>query len=135
MTEARDNRDAPFVLAGVFQEGSPVPGERGAPNAFAYRFAWKSVYCPVVLCGGMQACSARTLIHNYFPLNLQSFLRGISPFGTVSPEHLLRFPIKWKQPVGSYMLQFLLLLACSSQVLRGQSSGDSISSRDALLET
>lgn len=132
MTEARK---APLVLAaGVLQEGSPVPGERGTPNTFAYRFARKSTCCPVVLHREMQACSICTSIHNYFLLKLCSFHRGIIPFGTVSPEHLLHFLIKWKQPVGNYLLQFLLLLACSSQGLHGQLFGDSISSKDALLE-
>lgn len=117
-----------------FAGRQPCPGERGTPNAFAYRFARKSTCCPVVLRREMQACSTRTSIPKYFLLKLRSFCRGIIPFGTVSPEHLLHFLIKWKQPVGNYLLQFLLLLACSSQVLHGQSFGDSISSKDALLE-
>lgn len=102
-----------FCVWGVFRERSPVPGEQGAPEAFAHRFAWTSMCCPVVLCHGAQACSTHTLIHNYFLLNLQSFGRGIILFGIVSPEHLLFFLVKWKQSVGNYLLQFLLLLACS----------------------
>lgn len=83
-----------FRVGGRSPAASPVPGERGAPNAFAYRFAWRSVCCPVMLCRGMRACSTCTLIHNSFLLNLQAFHRGFIPFGTVSPEHLLRFSDK-----------------------------------------
>jgi len=127
VTGAGGSRNAPLVsVGGRFAGRQPCAGERAAPTASARRFAWKSMSCPGVLCHGVQACSTRTLIHNYFLLNLQPFRRGMIPFGTLSPEHLLHFPMKWEQP---------LLLACSSWVPHGQSCGDSISSRDAPLET
>lgn len=104
-----DHTDIPVILHGGGQRypkrilcaGGCFPGcARAVGSTQRLRgLHGKSVCCPVAPCRGMQACT-RTLIHNYFLLNLQSFRRGVIPFGTVGPEHLLRFLIKWKQPGG-----------------------------------
>lgn len=82
-----------------------------------------------------QLSYSQWLIQYYLLLNLQSFHRWIFPFGTVSPEYMLCFVVRWKQLMGNYLLQFLMLLVYSMQILHGQSSEDSVSSKDTPLET
>lgn len=97
-----------------------MPGGAGSTQRLGME---KRVCCPVALCRGTRARSVHALIHNYFLFNLPSCLREIIPFGAVGAERLLLFLIKWG------------IICRGSQVPHGQSVGDSMSGKDALLET